>query len=260
MNKRLRFMTVLTALAGIAAVASVAFARTADHREINGTIWVPNRGADTIRGFDATTGEVVHTWAMAPGSQPGDLAFAKGKLYVSEEQGSAPALAIVDPESGTVLKRFFTGVGTRPHHVHASRSGQLVAFGLYGTDLVGVVDTRTDTLLGPWDTNKDTTNGRAHAGVFSPDGKTLYVASDATDQLIALDPRTGDVLWRLDVMHSHLRAPGGGRRGGLTSRAAWRWTFDHGSVSRYVRTAVVASTVSRSRSGTARRTRSSAAP
>jgi hypothetical protein len=28
-------------------------------------------------------------------------------------------------------------------------AGNLVAFGLYGTDLVAVVDTRDDTLLGP---------------------------------------------------------------------------------------------------------------
>jgi DNA-binding beta-propeller fold protein YncE len=208
MNKHRRIVmmlvTALAGIAGIAAVASMALAVSSDRRELNGTIWVANRSANTIRGFDAATGQVVHTWPMAPGSQPGDLAFAKGKLYVSEEFGTAPALAVVDPESGDVLKRFFAaGITDRPHHVHASRGGRLVSFGLYGTDMVGVVDTRTDTLLGPWDTNPDTTNGRAHAGVFSPDGNTLYVASDATSELIALDPRTGELLWRLNVPNAH---------------------------------------------------------
>jgi DNA-binding beta-propeller fold protein YncE len=208
MNTKRRSVTLLlTALAGIAgisAAAAMALAGGSDRRELNGTIWVANRGANTIRGFDAATGQVVHTWPMAPNSQPGDLAFAKGKLYVSEEFGAAPALAVVDPESGEVLKRFFAaGITDRPHHVHASRGGSLVSFGLYGTDMVGVVDTRTDTLLGPWDTNPDTTNGRAHAGVFSSDGKTLYVASDATSELIALDPRTGEPLWRLNVPNAH---------------------------------------------------------
>src|SRR5689334_3032297 len=33
---------------------------------VEGTIWVANRGADTIRGFDAETGDVVNTIAMTP--------------------------------------------------------------------------------------------------------------------------------------------------------------------------------------------------
>ena len=197
------FLAGLAATGAIALVASAASAGSSDRRALKGTIWVANRGADTIRGFDARTGEVVHTWPMASGSQPGDLAPAKGELYVSEEFGAAPALAVVDPESGNVLRRFFVGITARPHHVHVSRSGRLVAFGLYGTDTVGVVDTRTDTLLGPWDTNPDTTNGRAHAGVFSPNGRILYVTSDATSELIALNPRTGDILWRLSVPNAH---------------------------------------------------------
>lgn len=50
---------------------------------INGIIWVANRGAHTIRPFDADTGAVAHTVSMAPNSQPGDLAFAQGKVYVA---------------------------------------------------------------------------------------------------------------------------------------------------------------------------------
>jgi hypothetical protein len=72
-------------------------------RSTHATIWVANRGVHTIRGFDARTGEVVHTVAMAPNSQPGDLAFAKGKLYVAEEFGTPPSIAIVDPEPGGSL-------------------------------------------------------------------------------------------------------------------------------------------------------------
>jgi DNA-binding beta-propeller fold protein YncE len=208
MNKQRRILIlVVTACVGIAAVAAVSSLALAgggpDRRDLKGTIWVANRGVDSIRGFDAATGAVVATWPLAAGSQPGDLGFARGKLYVSEEFGSAPALAVVDPKTGSVLKRFFVGLTARPHHVHVSRDGRLVSFGLYGTDTVGVVDARTDMLLGTWDTNPETTNGRAHAGVFSPDGRTLYVTSDATSELIALDPRTGLVLWRLSVPNAH---------------------------------------------------------
>jgi Lactonase, 7-bladed beta-propeller len=171
---------------------------------VEGTIWVANRGAHTIRGFDAETGEVVSTIAMRDGSQPGDLAYATGKLYVAEEFGTPPAIAIVDLETGGVSRIELPPL-SRPHHAHASRNGALVAFGLYGTDKVAVVDTRTDTLLGQWDTNPDpgATSGRAHAGVFSPNGRILYVASDASNEVVALDPRTGEIFWRLSVPGAH---------------------------------------------------------
>jgi DNA-binding beta-propeller fold protein YncE len=204
MNKRIRISAAFVGgVVLVAAVASVAFGGRPDRRDVNGTIWVANRGASTIRGFDAATGDVVATVAMAPSSQPGDLAYAKGELYVSEEFGSPPAIAVVDAGTGEVLKRIDMPVGSRPHHVHASASGNLVSVGLYGTDKVAVVDTKTDALLGLWDTDPATTNGRAHAGVFSQDGKTLYVASDATGKLIALDPRTGELFWTADVPNAH---------------------------------------------------------
>lgn len=170
---------------------------------VNGIIWVANRGAHTIRGFDADTGAVVHTVSMAPNSQPGDLAFAKGKVYVAEEFGTPPAIAIVDAATGIVLNRILLPPASRPHHVHASVGGNLVAVGLFGTDRVAVIDTRDDTLLGPWDSNPATTTGRVHAGVFSRDGNTLYLASDASNEVIAMDPRTGGVFWRMTVPGAH---------------------------------------------------------
>jgi DNA-binding beta-propeller fold protein YncE len=202
-----RFCRIPTAfLAGlicVVVVGPVALRGQADHRSINGTIWVANRGSHTIRGFDADTGAVVHTVAMAANSQPGDLAYARGRLYVAEEFGNPPAIAIVDVETGVVVNRIFLPAGSRPHHVHASVGGNLVAFGLYGTDLVAVVDTHDDTLLGPWDSNPLTTNGRVHAGVFSKEGHTLYLASDTSNEVIAMDPYTGYVFWRMTVPGAH---------------------------------------------------------
>ena len=189
---------------GAGGAASFAGAERPDGlTKLDGTVWVANRRAPSIRGFDRRHGDRVRTVAISPGSQPGDLAFARGKLYVAEEFAAKPAIAIVDPETGIVSKRIELPSGSRPHHAHASRRGDLVAFGLYGTDLVAVVDTRNDILLGQWDTNPDATNGRAHAGVFSRDGRTLYVASDASNEVVALDPRTGEVLWRLNVPGAH---------------------------------------------------------
>jgi DNA-binding beta-propeller fold protein YncE len=188
---------------------------------VNGTIWVANRGTHTIQGFDAGTGAVVETVAMAPNSQPGDLAYAKGKLYVAEEFGTPPAVAIVDPEGGIVLQRILFEAGARPHHVHASADGNLIAVGLFGTDKVAVVDTHSDLLLGPWDSNPATTNGRVHAAVFSHNGDTLYLASDATNEVIAIDPRNGSVVWRMSVPGAHeLAVTHNGKRAYVSRRTA----------------------------------------
>jgi Lactonase, 7-bladed beta-propeller len=206
MSKHRRFRlgsAVQAGFIGVVVVGSLALVRDTYQQSVNGTIWVANRGSHTIRGFDAGTGAVVHTVSMALNSQPGDLAFAKGKLYVAEEFGTPPAIAVVDPEAGVVLDRILLAPGARPHHVHASVGGNLVSVGLYGTDLVAVVDTRDDTLLGPWDSNPLTTNGRVHAAVFSNDGNTLYLANDATGEVIALDPRTGEIFWRMSVPAAH---------------------------------------------------------
>ena len=188
---------------GLVAVVSLAGAG-ADNRPVNGTIWAANRGTHSIRGFDAATGALVRTINMAANSQPGDLAYAKGKLYVAEEFGAPPAVAIVDPVDDTQpVRRIPFPTGYRPHHVHASSGGNLVAVGLYGTDFVAVIDTSDDTLLGPWDSNPATTNGRVHAAVFANDANTLYLANEGANELVAMDPRTGGVLWRMTVPAIH---------------------------------------------------------
>ena len=191
----------------VSVVAIMAFAARApgsgpNDRSVNGTIWVANRGAHTIRGFDASSGTVLQTVPMAPSSQPGDLAFAKGKLYVAEEFAAPPSIAIVDAATGTILKRIATG--PRPHHVHVSPGGTFVAYGVFGTNKVGVIDTATDTLLGEYEASANPA-ARSHAGVFGKGGRnlTVYVANDVTNELSAVNPRTGERLWTMTVPNAH---------------------------------------------------------
>ena len=228
MNQRTIKAFLTAAAAGVLATGLAATIVSAGPAQrlsnLHGTVWLANRGANTIAGFDATTGEAVHVVTMAAGSQPGDLALANGKLYVAEEMGPAPAIAIVDPAGIAPIHRIPMAVGSRPHHVHASPDGDLVAVGLYGTDMVAVVDTTTETLLGTWDTNPDpnATAGRAHAGVFSRDGSTLYVASDTTGEVIAMDPRNGFIRWRLGVPAAHELAVRDGKSLYVSRRTANR--------------------------------------
>jgi DNA-binding beta-propeller fold protein YncE len=66
-----------------------------------------------------------------------------------------------------------------------------------------VIDTVASMLLGPWDSNPATTHGRAHAAVFSDDASVLYIASDASNEVTAIDPRTGAFFWSLAVPAAH---------------------------------------------------------
>ncbi len=95
----------LVAVVAVGLSASFAGAGRPDRlTNVEGTIWVANRGAHTIQGFEADTGEVVATMPMAASSQPGDLAFARGKLYVAEEFGASPGIAVVDLRLGRHLE------------------------------------------------------------------------------------------------------------------------------------------------------------
>lgn len=221
MTRRITLRELIAAGLAVAFALAIAVGpalATAATRALNGTIWVANRGDGTIRGFDAKSGTTVMTIPMRVGSQPGDLVYARGKLYVAEEFGTPPAIAVVDEATGQVLDRILTG--PRPHHVHASVGGNLIAYGVFGTNRVGVIDTRTDTLVGEWPAS-DSSAARSHAGVFSPDGLTLYVANDVTDELTALEPLTGQLLWTMEVPKAHeLIVMLNGKTAIVSSRAA----------------------------------------
>jgi DNA-binding beta-propeller fold protein YncE len=208
---------VLVILAASGAVGVLA----GSDRPVNGTVWAANRGAHSVAAFDAATGDLIRTVPMGAGSQPGDLAYAKGKVYVAEEFGTPPAVAILDAETGALVHRITFPAGARPHHVHATNGGTLVAAGLFGTDRVAVIDTSDDTLLGEWDSNPSTTSGRIHAGVFSNDGNTLYLANEGANELVAMDPRSGTVAWRLPVPQIHeIAVTNNGKTAYVTRRTA----------------------------------------
>ena len=92
-----------------------------------------------------------------------------------------------------------------PHHVTSSRNGRLVAYGVYGTREVGLIDTRTDTIT-RIPVSQKSGDMHSHAPFLSRDGRTVYVTNElrsGTTQLIgtvsAVDLGTGDIWCELDV-------------------------------------------------------------
>ena len=200
--KTYRSLGIVALTASIPLAGLTAMSADNGRRNVNGSIWVANRGANSIQGFDASDGTPMTPVPMRAGSQPGDLAYANHKLYVAEERATPPAIAVVDPITGAIIHRLMFPNGSRPHHVHATASGELVAVGLYGTDQISVIETENDTELGRWH-DPSGPAARVHAGVFSQDGETLYFLNDATGKLTAIAPRTGTVLWFMDVPGAH---------------------------------------------------------
>lgn len=216
-SRRSRTVLFLAGLGATAALGSAAGAAPTARPDLNGTLWVANRGAHTIRAFDATNGFVVRTIDMRANSQPGDLAVAKGKVYVAEEAATPPTMAIIDATTGNILGRIATG--PRPHHVHASPGGNFVAYGVFGTNRIGIIDASNDSLLGEWRAS-DRADARTHAGVFAPDGRTVYAASDNVGEVAAIDVRTGHRLWTMSVPGAHeLAVARDGRTAYVSSRS-----------------------------------------
>ena len=113
-----------------------------------GTVWVGNRGFPAVAAFDAATG--AHRMTVPLEVAASDVAIGlHRKVYVGQEL--ADHIVVLDAD-GKIVKRIATG--SHPHHLEASRNRRWVTYGAFGTNRVGVIDTRTDTRK-EWAASKD---------------------------------------------------------------------------------------------------------
>lgn len=182
----------LTALVG----AGVAGASAPARPGLEGTIWVGNRSLPAAAGYDAATGALRHTVALA--ALASDVAAGKGKVYVGEE--SLKSIAVVDGRSGDLLRRIETG--GRPHHLEGTSGGNYVTYSLFDMNKVGVIDARTDEIVGEWAASASPL-ARTHASALSTDARTVYAANDVTNEITAVDTRSGELLFSIPVARAH---------------------------------------------------------
>ena len=192
------------AVAGILAVAAVGVAQEAatasnDSGRPRGTVWVGNRGYPAVAAYDASTMEHVMTVELE--GLASDVAVGGfGKVFVGEEFISQ--IAVIKAATGERLGEITTS-GLRPHHLEASRNGRWITYGMYGTNLVGLIDARSGKLVGEWPASESTA-ARSHASVITSNGRTIYVANDTTSEITEIDVRTGQlVLPSIAVPHAH---------------------------------------------------------
>lgn len=187
---------VLGAAVSLVAIAGVAGASSPVRPGLEGTVWVANRAIPRLVAYDAATGDL--RYSVTLNALASDVAVGKDKVYVGEE--AANAIAVIEGRSGEIVGRI--GTGARPHHLAASSGGTYVAYSLFGTNKVGVIDARTDEVVGEWNASASPL-ARTHAAAFSNDGKTLYAANDVTNELTAVDARTGELLFSIPVPQAH---------------------------------------------------------
>jgi YVTN family beta-propeller protein len=152
-----------------------------------GTVWVTNRTLNNVTVFEASTGNVLAT--IPTGRSSADVAVSQqaGKAYVTNEADNS--ISVISVASRAVIKT--VAVGMIPHHIKVSRDGRRVYFGEFGTNRVGFIDTSTDT-FGDYFASANSA-ALSHSPYPSRDGRTVYVANEFGDEVVALDANTGHI-------------------------------------------------------------------
>jgi YVTN family beta-propeller protein len=194
----------LVFLALLVIPASTALAGSAPAKVPGGTIWVTERtpANSTVAALDSATG--APRGITAVGSTPIGITAPRGtgKAYSSDE--GADQLSVIDKKTVTVVKTIPMGPGSRPHHLMASRNGRYIYVGQYGTNTVGVVDTRLDQNVADY-TASSNPDAKTHAVWIARNGKDLYATNEGSPQQTAqgtfskLDARTGELIWEQTV-------------------------------------------------------------
>ena len=203
----MRKLALLCALAavGVVLIAATALAARSHHgpSSVRGTVWAVERfdvdgGSGSVTAFDAATGEP--RCSAEIGKRPIGIAAPRrtGKVYTADERSNQ--LTVLSKRDCSILKRIPTGAF--PHHAMPSRDGRLLYFGEYGTNKVGVVDTRTDTLVAEWAASSNPL-AKTHAVWITLRGE-LYATNEGATQtamgtLSKLDTATGTIVWEVPI-------------------------------------------------------------
>lgn len=181
------------ALLGVTA-AAVSGARPLALKRAKGTVWVVERGLNTVTAFDAATGTAIKTWPT--GVRPIGVTVPRGtgKVYTADERSNQ--MTVISKETLEIVTTIPMGVW--PHHIMAGPNGKHVYVGEFGSNRIGVVDTAIDTRIAGFEASKDPA-ARTHAVWITADGKSLYATNEVTNDIAKLDARTGELLWNLPI-------------------------------------------------------------
>jgi DNA-binding beta-propeller fold protein YncE len=169
-----------------------------------GTIWVTERttgGQSTVAAIDSATGE--SRGIVSVGDNPIGITVPHGtdKAYSSDE--NANRMSVIDEKTVTLARTIDMGPGSRPHHLMASRNGRRIYVGEFGTNKVGVVDTRFDLNIVDF-TASNFSDAKTHAVWITPNERWLYATNEVPTAtgpgtFSKLNARTGQLIWEQAV-------------------------------------------------------------
>ncbi len=210
--RKLALLTAFLALPLATAAAIAVASATPKHIPgASGTIWAVERfdtGPNTLAGFDAATGRVLGVVTIGKRPIGVTAPHGTGKVYTADERSNQ--LSVLAKDEFKIVKTIPTSrpgetFPSFPHHMMATRNGNLVYFGRYNTNTVGVVDTSTDEMVHVWQASENAL-AKTHAVWITNDGKDLYATNEgattsAFGTLSKLDTETGDRVWEIQVGH-----------------------------------------------------------
>ena len=182
----------------LAMTAGVAGADPNGIQGATGTIFVTERttspAISSLTAFDAATGDVL--WMSSTGPNPIGVTkpHGTGRVYTSDE--NANRMSVFDAGTGAFLHAI--PMGSRPHHLMASRNGRFIYVGEFGQNTIGVVDTSIDASVAHYVASANPV-ARTHAVWISNDGKSLYATNAIANTISKLDAATGALVWEFSI-------------------------------------------------------------
>lgn len=173
-------------------------------------LYVVLNGNNQLVKTDLSTGESL--WTSSTGVAPYGITLASNKLYVTNWAGGIPdekdinvagvpwgktkidtttascregSVSVFDPSSGKLLKE--VAVGLHPNKIISSPNGKQVYLTNSNSDMVSVIDTKTDTVSESISLHLQKSNSYSgdapNSLAVSSSGKTLYVANGTDNAL-----------------------------------------------------------------------------
>lgn len=154
--------------------------------------FVANIGSSTVSVLDLKANAKLRD--LTVGGKPEGIAVAGGKVFVGDL--TTPRLSVFD--AATYEKLGELTIDGNAIRVIASPDGKTIATSNIDKGTVTLIDTATHSVLRSFPVSGDPQVAQVTL-IWSSDGKRLYAAETARNQIAEIDADTGKVLRRIDV-------------------------------------------------------------
>lgn len=156
------------------------------HRERD-TVWVANRDQGTVMVFDAATGQPAISSPIDVGPGAHDIVASPrtATVFVSDD---ASRVYVVSTITRQVVGTIEFSPNSRPHHLSLSHDGKTVWVGLFSSNRIARIDTRTHAVS---EFASSLQAGvTAHAPEPSPDDRFIFVPHEGQNLVTKVAVRT----------------------------------------------------------------------